>query len=332
MFIAIEGTDASGKSSLCDEIARQLSETDRPPMRMHKGRPAEESRLWALNEYAISLETMNFAASNVVSDRWHWGEVTYAPLKRPHTCVNDEFGLLGVAGWRWVELFMASRAMTQFWLYQPLEVIQKRLAGRGDDFVSVDELSVILDLYSKAAESACSVLLINPSSDSQSEIPDLARKFISVAEQKTVEVSRIAGYKQYIGKPNPKALLVGDKRNGKTYTILPFMPINSNSGEYLMTALTEETWRDVGIVNSEDVPGKKLRDLWHALGTPTIVSLGREAEKRIVESGIPSSAVRTLPHPQYVKRFHHNDKNEYGMAISRIINNTISEDDEWLLQ
>lgn len=332
MFIAIEGTDASGKSSLCDEIARQLGETNASVQRLHKGRPEEESRLWALNEYAINHETRDFSIETVVSDRWHWGEVTYAPLKRPHTCVDDDFGLLGIAGWRWVELFMASRAMSQFWLYQPLEVIQKRLAGRGDDFVSVEELSVILDLYSKAAEATCSVLLASPSADSVEEIPELASELIKIGEQKTRDAARLTPFKEYIGKPNPRALLVGDQRNGTTYTILPFMPINSNSGEYLMTALTDSTWRDVGIVNSEDLAGHRLKYLWNCLGLPTVIALGRSAEKRIVESGIPSSAVWTVAHPQYVRRFHHRDKEEYGNAIERIINGTMSRGDEWLLQ
>lgn len=331
MFIAIEGTDASGKSSLCDEIAKQLGETSEV-QRLHKGRPEEESRLWALNEYAIHHEKRNFSVETVVSDRWHWGEVTYAPLKRPHTCVEDDFGLLGIAGWRWVELFMASRAMSQFWLYQPLEVIQKRLAGRGDDFVSVDELSVVLGLYSKAAEATCSVLLTSPDADSVDQIPELASQLIKIAESKTSDAAKLSPFKEYIGKPSPRALLVGDQRNGTTYTILPFMPINSNSGEYLMTALTEGTWRDVGIVNSEDLAGERLRELWKCLGLPPVVALGRSAERRIVESGIPRSAVSVVPHPQYVRRFHHRDKEEYGKAIERIINNTVSEGDEWLLQ
>jgi hypothetical protein len=331
MFIAVEGTDASGKSSLCDEIARQL-EASAPVQRMHKGRPEEESRKWVLDEYAILHETRDFSDGHVVSDRWHWGEVTYAPLKRPHTCVDDQFGLLGVAGWRWVELFMASRGMVQFWLYQPLEVIQTRLAGRGDDFVSVQDLEVIIKLYSDAAKATCSVLLATPKADSTSEIPELAKSMIEIAKTKTEEVSFLRSFNEYIGKPRPELLLVGDQRNGKTYTILPFMPINSNSGEYLMTALTEETWREVGIVNSEDVAGERLMNLWTSLDCPPIAALGRSAERRIVESGIPRSAVNVIPHPQYVRRFHHHDKAEYGKAIERIMTGTITKGDEWLLQ
>jgi thymidylate kinase len=331
MFIAIEGTDASGKSSLCDEISNILAEHGEV-LRFHKGRPEEETRLWALREYAIAHELSSFSSQNVVSDRWHWGEVTYAPLKRPHTCVEDSFGLLGIAGWRWVELFMASRGMIQFWLYQPLDVIKARLAYRGDDFVSVEDLEQIIELYAKAAEATCSVLLASPASDSFAEIPDLAQTIIKIAKEKAAEVEKIAAFPEYIGKPAPKVLLIGDQRNGTELTILPFMPINSNSGEYLMTSLTESSWRDVGIVNSEDVSGERMLDLWKTLGTPPIAALGRSAEKRIVDSGIPSSNVYTLPHPQYVKRFHYHDKYEYGAAIERVILGTIQQGDEWLLQ
>lgn len=330
MFIAIEGTDASGKSSLCEEIAVQLGKTG-AVQRRHMGRPEEETRLWVLNEYAIEHETQNFFNDHMVSDRWHWGEVTYAPIKRPHTCLTDSYGLLGVAGWRWVELFMASRGMTQFWLYQPLDIIQKRLESRGDDFVSVDDLATIIELYSKAAAATCAVHTVSPSPESLDEVSSLASSVIATAQEARKTAVRLINFPEYIGKPEPKVLLVGDQRNGKTHTILPFMPINSNSGEYLMTALTEETWRNAGVVNSEDVCGERLRTLWRMLGLPPIVALGRLAEKRITESGIPQSAIDVVPHPQYVKRFHHHDKQEYGMAIERITKNTMSKEDKWLL-
>ena len=90
MFIVIEGTDASGKTSLIEAIDAEIR--SRYPVsdlqKFHKGRPGEETRRWVLNDYVTSIESIDWTRNNALSDRWHWGEITYAPLKRPHT--NNE--------------------------------------------------------------------------------------------------------------------------------------------------------------------------------------------------------------------------------------------------
>jgi thymidylate kinase len=332
MFIAIEGTDASGKTSLCAEVTRQL-EARGPVEILHKGRPEEETRKWALCEYAISIERADFAKNHVVADRWHWGEVTYAPLKRPHTCIEDSYGLLGIPGWRWVEMFMASRGMAQFWLYQPLDVIQYRLRGRGDDFVSEEDLEVIIELYKKAAASVHTLAgMITPDPYSIDDVPNVAADIIKTAELAALSVQHLAPFPEYIGSPRPSALLVGDDRNLKDVTILPFMPVNKNSGDYLMSALPDALWREIGIVNSDDVRDDRCIDLWRALGSPTIVALGRKAAARLKMFGISDDDVIVVPHPQYVRRFHHHDRTEYGSAIERCIRIGADKEDKWILR
>lgn len=332
MFIAIEGTDASGKTSLCAEVARQLEERG-PVETLHKGRPAEETRRWALCEYAINVERADFIKNNAVADRWHWGEVTYAPLKRPHTCTEDGYGLLGTPGWRWVEMFMASRGMSQFWLYQPLEVIQRRLRSRGDSFVSENDLEVIIELYKKGAASVHTLAgMVTPDPNSIDDIPNVAAEIIKTAELAALNVQHLALFPEYIGSPKPSALLVGDDRNLKDVTILPFMPVNKNSGDYLMSALPETLWREVGIINSDDVRGDRCIDLWRALDSPTIIALGRKAAARLKMFGISDDCVTVVPHPQYVRRFHHHDRIEYGSAIERFIHIGADKEDKWILR
>ena len=329
MFIVIEGTDASGKSSLIAEIKKQLGADVEM---FHKGRPEDESRRWVLDEYAISVSTKYAPGKTYLSDRWHWGEVTYAPLKRPHTD-TDGFGLLGVAGWRWVELFLLSRGVAQFWLYQPLDVISQRLSSRGDDFVHVDELSQILDNYTKAAKETASCLTLYPGGDSVSEIPSFAASIINVALEKEKAVKKLSKHGAYIGDPNPQVLLVGDKRNDKTITSLPFMPINNNSGEYLLSCLPDPFWKNVGIINGDDISGKPLEILWYLLGKPKIIALGRMAEKHLKRSGFTESMYTVVPHPQYVRRFHHHDRIEYGQAIERLSKESLQQEgDPWILR
>jgi len=335
MFIVIEGTDASGKTSLIEAVTNELKNRfNERVTEFHKGRPEEETRRWVLQEYVTSLEGIDWSRSLAVADRWHWGEVTYAPLKRAHTN-KDGFGLLGESGWRWVELFMQSRGMAQFWLYQPLDVIQSRLTTRGDDFVNVDELETILANYENAAQHSCIIEKVQPDADSLDSVPELAKRLVDVA----IEVARGANdissvYPEYIGSPRPSALLVGDERNiVKRYgeeTKLPFMPVDGNSGDFLLRALPSDFWKTVGIVNVNDMRGSFL-DLWITLGMPPIVALGRNAARGIEKSGIENDKFTTLPHPQWVRRFHHADMLEYGVAIKRNATNP-TEGDPWVLQ
>lgn len=310
MFIVIEGTDASGKTSLVDAIVDKLN----PHEVLHQGRPEELTRWWAINEYAVKISHRNIHARDTVSDRWHWGEITYAPLKRPDTDI-DGFGLLGASGWRWVELLLASRGVAQFWLYQPLDVITARLAKRGDDFVNGSELETILNNYKRAATEALSLGGILQPADGKDELSKTADLVIKVAAARAERAKTLADYPEYIGDPRPDVLLVGDGRNDPDSPVLPFLPINGNSGDYLMSALPSNLWRSVGIVNAGDLYGHSLVSLWDAIGRPRIVALGRMAEREIRSCGLYVNPYTVLPHPQYVRRFHHHDREEYGEAI-----------------
>ena len=337
MFIVVEGTDASGKTSLISAVENEVKKRypERNITMSHKGRPLEEDRRWVLKEYVTSCENIDFSSETIISDRWHWGEITYAALKRPHTNL-DGYGLLGKTGWRWTELFMLSRGVAEFWLYQPLDVIKSRLGSRGDDFVKVSELSMILDKYELAATLSASLTeTLEPKPDSLDDIDDLARYVVDTAEKNLYGTRNIQRYKSYIGSPDPDVLLVGDRRNilerhGEE-TKLPFMPVDGNSGEFLLSALPSEFWRNVGIVNANDVEFN-LSDLWMDLGKPRIVVLGRLAERSIMRTEINPIHYDVLPHPQYVRRFHHKDRELYGQAIERSAYNNLEKDSPWILR
>jgi hypothetical protein len=270
MFIVIEGSDGSGKSSLADEVARQLA--DKYPefytTRFHKGRPEEETRHWVLNDWVMSIEKVNWFIAVVVADRWHWGEATYAPLKRPHTC-KDAFGLLGVAGWRWTEWFMASRGIAQFWLYQPLDVIKSRVAIRGDDFVNLDELEKIVDLYEQTSQEVLSLTSkLTPRADSTASINLLAQHVIYRAEEVHDNAKKLAQFSEYIGSPDPAILYVGSWDSSDT--ILPCYPAEGSPEEALIESLPDSIWRNVGIVNQNHMSSDRLNSLIKVLGNPKV--------------------------------------------------------------
>ena len=337
MFIIIEGTDASGKSTLIEAVHAEAKRRypDRKIHLLHKSRPEEETRRWIIKDYVLSVENIDLDEDIIIADRWHWGEATYAPLKRPHTD-KDGSGLLGEAGWRWTELFLASRGVAHFWLYQPLGVIKKRLLERGDDYVKVNELGKILKLCRKAYRNSFTSVKLKPKASSLDDLQQTAKEMVDWAELTARGVEGLRPYKHYLGGANPKVLLVGDERPSKPWygssTKLPFIPVDGNSGNYLMSSLRDNFWREVGIVNANESPETFL-SLWTELGSPTIVALGREAEKALVKLGLKEYVdYAVLPHPQFVRRFFNKRKGQYGKAIARISKKIDSKDEKWILQ
>jgi hypothetical protein len=336
MFIIIEGTDASGKSTLVDAVKAELAvqNPDKDVTLYHKSKPAEPTRRCVLSDYVTSVENIKFGNYLSLADRWHWGEVTYAPLKRPETN-KDGYGLLGKAGWRWTELFLASRGAAQFWLHQPLDVITQRLSQRGDDYVQIDELGAILSQYKFAVSQICDISILSPSPDSLDEVPQLAKMIVSTAKDKSDRAQALANFPEYIGVPRPKVLLVGDRRNiTKRYgeeTKLPFMPVDGNSGEFILNALPDDFWKLVGFINISEFKYGKLTPLLTALGFPRIVALGRLAEKGLIAHGMIGTNFSVVPHPQFVRRFANSRRDEYGEAIARLSMNNDKED-RWTLR
>lgn len=342
MLIIIEGTDASGKTTLASEIQREIviSNPSASTLTLHKGKPSQPTRLGVLDDYVLSTERdrhiTSVASSFSISDRWHWGEATYAPLKRPETN-KDGFGLLGVAGWRWTELYLASRGASQFWLYQELEVIQKRLAERGDDYIEVHELEKILELYTNTAEQAINLEKLEPGEDSINQVTELAKYVIGRAKHIWWETEKIRSFPTYIGVPLPEVLLVGDARrlDEKDVSQLPFTPLVDSDGEFLLEALPDDAWKKIGIVNINDYNFGTYNfiELWTALGRPNIVSLGKYASDAIEIYDIPPKKISRTFSPGSVKRLLSDRKDDYGTAIIGLAADTISEESrlEWEL-
>ena len=221
-------------------------------------------------------------------------------------------------------------------MYQPLDVITRRLNTRGDDYIQANELEQILELYhTAAANSAGLAARLTPSPDSIEEIPKLASHVISRAEVFQEDARALVKFPEYIGQRFPRVLLVGDTRNiTKKYgeeTILPFMPVDGNSGEFLLTALESDKWKTMGIVNINDMSSERFEDLWCTLRRPPIVALGRLAEKGLIYADIPSYLYSVTSHPQHVRRFLNSQKEEYGKAITRLLH-TKDREDKWILR
>jgi hypothetical protein len=80
---------------------------------------------------------------------------------------------------------------------------------------------------------------------------------------------------------------------------------------------------DVGIMNACEptMTPAKLGTQWDALGSPPVITLGRNAQRawKAVGDWDPNKD-HYLHHPQYARRFHHKRTLEYGQTIKDVMN------------
>lgn len=320
MFIAIEGSDGAGKSSLIEAIKIELLK-QQPDLQItshHKSKPPIEARECLLEEYVTSLENIDLYTSTHVADRWHWGERTYAPIKRPHTN-TDGYGLLGKSGWRWVELFMQSRGMAQFLLFQKLDVIRERVAKRGDDYIDLSELEAIYNAYVETSKVAILAETIMPGTTGIESLYYFARHIIDVATATAERAKFLQAYPNYIGSIRPQLLIVGNDRSEHdlfaSETNLPFVPTSGSDGEFILESLPEDLWKHVGMITTNHMTPDELSNLHKHLGRPMIAALGAKAERFILKTTIYVNDYATMRDPQYV---YNGQRDEYGLELEQI--------------
>jgi hypothetical protein len=143
------------------------------------------------------------------------------------------------------------------------------VAIRGDDFVKLDELEKIVDLYEQTSQEVLSLAgKLTPRADSVASIDLLAQYVIHRAEEVHDEAKKLAQFGEYIGSPNPKILYIGSwDTNG---SILPCFPAEGSSEEALIESLPDTVWRSAGVVNQNNMSVGRLTSLITILGNPEI--------------------------------------------------------------
>jgi len=336
LHIIIEGPTCSGKSTLVDRVTKHELVSD-DHQYVHMGKPERLDRRWALKEYVNQWQRRKPQSGDLIADRWHFGEVTYAPIYRPDTD-KDGYGLLGNAGWRWTEMFLASRGAVIGCLRASNDTLIQRLEERGDDHVqNVPDLLRVSSLYEIARRDSMNVAAIHDTSPEETDpekYDDFVNSLVEEGKRREEAARKITSrWPKYTGNLTPSILLVGDQRNqGKdnkyrNETILPFMPVDGNSAEFLLNALPDMTWRTVGMINAAEV--LHIDKLHKALGKPQIIALGDNAHKHLTDNyAFGDGTVMKLPHPAFVRRFHNSRQREYGQAIVDLANNGES-DSSW---
>lgn len=302
MLIIFEGCDGTGKSSLVEAVAAEVKRrhpNDTVDI-IHRGplsRPPLDEYVHDINDYVPGT------GRHIIADRWHWGEEVYGPIYRDASAAT-------VAQFRWIELWLVARGATVWHVNQPLDRLQKRLQARGEEFLQPQHVETVLGMFADIAEkSATHAATVEPEGD----VATLVARIVNRAEYADNSVEILKNYPSYVGQPLPSVLLVGDKRGGKPpyVTESAFMPVNGNSGDFLLSSLNDNWWRSIGLVNGTE-EGDRLPQLIEDLAGPTVVALGRDASDILLDYGIEHAGV---PHPQFVRRFHNKKKLEYGILV-----------------
>lgn len=319
MLVVLEGPDGAGKTTLADGLEELLLRDDPGScvMRLKAGPP----RRHPLNEYLRPLcQYTPGSRQHWILDRWHWGEYVY-PLARGRTSQLDP------PAWWAIEAYLRRLGAVVVQVSQYPDRYRQVYRDRGESEDQVAELPLVDKLYREArAMSQLPVVDFNWESGVNGDM------FQIIDRAKLVEVARrgLDHVRTYLGPLQPDVLLLGDVRHnlGRDVPIElnydpAFVPFPGTSGHYLLSSLfLAESSRirsgaKLGIANACDVDDPV--QLWNVLGRPSVVTLGRNAERRWRRLTVLADAVHastaTVPHPQYVRRFHHSMKAGYGMLI-----------------
>lgn len=300
MLIIVEGCDGAGKTTFVSELKRRIEARTLNRFTevqvMHKGPPTQHP----LDEYETPLfQYTPSRLRTIICDRWHLGEGIY-PHVLKRTTQYDR------AVRRHIEMFLLSKGAYLVILQPTIETLRERVQRRGDDLVHVSQLSRISLEYGHAAQSSLLPTRIIHGAPTVMDYDSV----ISNAETAVSIAHSLSAFTTYIGPRFPQTLLLGDRRNppyNQQGGYPAFGPYASTSGHYLLTHL--ERPRLVGIANACDVDDWRV--LHAVLGRPKIVTLGALAHRAVT---IPHGAV---PHPQYIRRFHHSAGGAYGAAITQ---------------
>ncbi len=308
MLVIIEGPDGSGKSTLARDLVKLIEQRD--PRHLvelqHAGPPTRHP----LNEYLRPLTSYRPGEErHIILDRWHVGERVYPQVRGRPTQLDDQ-------SWWSIDRYLRRLGAVVVQCVPPPLENELTLKARGE-CEHLAELPAVEKLFADAY-AACHL----PPYTYAWRDGDLE----AIVENATFHEREVAGLKSfvtYLGAPRPTVLLLGDVRHNMSKSgpvdnpwDPAFLPFRATSGHYLIGALDDAdlAWSGVGLANACDVDDPVA--LWHVLGQPPVVALGRRAERRLRGTPVP---FRTVSHPQYMRRFHHRQRAEYGALIKQAI-------------
>jgi hypothetical protein len=309
LLIILEGPDGSGKSQLAADLEDFLHRTRKKDMTeiQHSGPPTRHP----LDEYQRSINWYRPSEGNhMILDRWHWGEHVYPDL-------FERSSKLDVVNLWHIEHFLLRLGAIVVQVDQYPDEYRRVYAERNDTFEQTI-LPEVQRRYRRMRKMTClPVVDYNWMSPIHGDI----HRVIELAAKQEKLFTDLNRFNTYVGPRRPRALLLGDVRHPNRGPAFDpaFVPFVATSGHYLIESVmsggqTGDTF-SYGLANACDQDDAYA--LWQTLGRPNIVALGHNARdainRQVKLDGF--SARGAVPHPQYIRRFHHNDQYAYGQNI-----------------
>jgi hypothetical protein len=312
VLIIVEGCDGVGKSTLVSQLERRILERY-PESYVHvyrKGAPREHP----LEEYERQIIPYRPGrGEHIICDRWHLGELVYPDIFSRESAMTMPM-------FRHIELLLQSRGALLIYAHRAdLTDHMEQLMERDDLDVNPEMLPYVKLGFKQAMNET---KLINFHHDYAlcryvADTTDCTDSLIDAAQKLEDSTYELKEFVTYVGPPKPDVLILGDVRHNtdprtNQSLLSAFVPYKPTSGHFLLGALEDISYTNhIGFANANDVDNPVR--LWHRLGQPKVVALGRNATKHL---HIPHSAV---PHPQYIRRFHASARAAYGDLIFRAV-------------
>lgn len=326
MLILLEGPDGAGKTTLAEKLVNFINSPQviGSAILHHRGPPSEPT---LLEEYLLPLAGyVPGTGDHVVCDRWHLGELVYPGLLQRSSLADDRLQL------QYLQLFLASRGALVIHVDATYDTLLGRLMDRPSTLDYEFQIATQRDRFRHAAHSASAVLPVAtvtsyPTGRTTVQLPgdpidvpadaatdQVVERLVGFALEAERDVVRLANHPTYVGSPRPVYLLLGDVRGGEQQFPTAFAPNGPHSARYLLESLPPG-WLGttiLGIANANE--DDDLRHLWETIGQPRTLTFGTNARAAVRAIGVRAGSV---PHPQFIKRFHHRRQKAYGEVIQK---------------
>lgn len=276
MLIILEGVDGAGKSTLATAIIKEIEKLH--PNDTVKYLHSSQLKGSVYEEYAERLADYSPGTGNhVVIDRWHVGERIYGPLYRDSSGYDIASG-----SYEWIELLLASKGARLWNVTQELEVLQERLAIRGEDFLEERHVSFVRDSFIALTKESC--IFSGSVSPNEESTGLYARHIVTDAAYGEFRAASLRGYgiSSYIGQTyvDPQTVLVVDNKAKNIF----FHPENSAEAKIFFSALRNDFLGQMAIVSS--VSQDALKDLLSRLSMSGVITYSETVSSRLNLLGI----------------------------------------------